>query len=188
MVEGPPPKKTRVWVRPAILVGVLVVLGLGLKLAGVDIDPETVVGWVQASGPWGLAVFVALVVGTNVLQVPAWIFVAAAGVVWPFPVAWGISYLACMLAAAFTFEVFGRAGGQALRGIDRPWMKKVLATIDAHPVRGVALLRALMMVTPPVTVAFALAGVRRRDHLLGTAIGIITPLLAILLVASMIEL
>jgi uncharacterized membrane protein YdjX (TVP38/TMEM64 family) len=146
----------------------------------VEIDQQTVVGWVRASGPWGVVVFVALVVGTNVVQVPAWIFVLAANVVWPLPLAAGVSYVACLLAATITFEVFGRAGGTALRGVDRPWVRKLLDKVDAQPVRGVAFLRATMLITPPITVALALAGVRRRDHFLGTAIGII-PLLAILL-------
>ena len=184
MDPQPPSKKTRAWVKPAIMIGVLVVLAVGLKVSGVEVEPATVVGWVRSSGPWGLLVYVGLVVAFNLVQVPAWIFVLAAGGVWSFPVALAASYTACMLAAAFTFEVFGRAGGDALRAIDKPWVQKVLSTIDAHPVRGVALLRAVMMIAPPATIALALAGVRRRDHLLGTAIGIVGPLLAILLLSG----
>lgn len=180
----PPDVPARPWLRPLLLIGALAAVAVGLKLAGVEIDKESVVGWVHASGPWGLVVFVLLVVGTNVAQVPAWIFVVAAGTVWPLWQAWLVSYAACMVAATFTFEVFGRAGGQALRTMERPWVKKVLSTIDAHPIRGVALLRAAFMITPPITVALALAGVRRRDHLVGTAVGVLVPLTFILALAD----
>jgi len=180
-----PPK--RPWLRPLLLVGGLAVLAGGLKASGVEVEPDAVVGWVRASGPWGLLVFVALVVVFNLFQVPAWIFVVAAGLIWPLPVAFAVAYGACVLAAVVTFEVFGRAGGTALRGVERPWMQKVLRSLDAQPVRGVALLRAVFMATPPITVALALAGVRRRDHLLGTLIGISFPMVLILLVSDLLR-
>ena len=159
-------------------------LGLGLKAMGVEVTPERVSEQVAASGPWGFLVFVGIVVGANIVQVPAWIFVAAAGMLWPFAQAMAISYLALVLAASVTFEVFGRAGGDALRAIDKPWIQKVLQTIDAHPIRGVAILRCFLLITPPVTVALAMSGLRRRDHLIGTAIGVVLPLVAILLAAG----
>ena len=107
------------------------------------------------------------------------VLVVGAGVVWDPITCWLTSYGACMLSAAITYEVFLRAGGQGLRQMDKPWVKRILDGIHARPVRGVALLRAIFMIAPPVTVALALAGLRRRDHMLGTAIGVLIPLTGI---------
>ncbi len=174
----------RPWLRPVLLIAALASLGVGAKLSGVLLSPGDVVQMVQNSGPWGLGVFVALVVAANLVQIPAWIFVGAAGTVWPFWQSAVVSFVACMLAATVTFEIFGRAGGTPLRGMDRPWIQKILSTIDARPIRGVAILRSVFFIAPPITVALALAGVRRRDHFLGTAAGIVLPLIAILLTAG----
>ncbi len=167
----------RPWLRPVLLIAALASLGVGAKLSGVLLSPGDVVQMVQNSGPWGLGVFVALVVAANLVQIPAWIFVGAAGSA-------VVSFVACMLAATVTFEIFGRAGGTPLRGMDRPWIQKILSTIDARPIRGVAILRGVFFIAPPITVALALAGVRRRDHFLGTAAGIVLPLIAIRLTAG----
>lgn len=148
-----------------------------LKLAGVDIRPANVTEVVRASGGWGIAVFVVLVVLSNLAQIPAWVLVLGAGVVWDPITCWLVSYGACLLSAAITFEVFLRAGGKGLQQIDKPWLKRIIDGIHAHPVRGVAILRATpLMIAPPVTVALALAGIRRRDHMVGTAMGIPLPL------------
>lgn len=163
-----------------VLVATMALIAGGLKAAGVEITPEQVVAQVEASGSWGMLVFAGVVVAANLMQIPAWIFVLAAGSLWPFSQALALSYACTLLAATVTFEVFGRAGGTALRDVQKPWMRKILDTIDARPVVGVALLRSVLLITPPVTVALALAGVPRRAHFAGTAIGII-PLLVILL-------
>ncbi len=174
-----PPSPSRPWLRPLVLLAVLFAIAGALKLAGVDIRPETVTELVRSSGGWGIAVFMVLVVVSNLAQVPAWVLVLGAGVVWdPIP-CWVTSYVACLLSAAITYEVFLRAGGEGLKQVDKPWIKRILDGIHARPVRGVALLRALFMIAPPVTVALALSGLRRRDHMLGTALGVLVPLTGI---------
>ena len=165
------------------LIGGMAAVAGSLKLAGVEITPEQVTQYVEASGSWGMLVFAGVVVVANLMQIPAWIFVLAAGSLWSFPQALALSYASTLLAATVTFEVFGRAGGSALRGIQKPWMRRILDTIDARPVVGVALLRGFLLITPPVTVALAMSGVPRRAHLAGTAVGVV-PLLLILLVGQ----
>ena len=181
MTEPSPPatKPSRPWLRPLLLVLALFAIGAALKLAGVDIRPANVTEVVRASGGWGIAVFVVLVIVANLAQIPAWVLVLGAGVVWDPVTCWVVSYGACLVSAAITFEVFLRAGGDGLQQMDKPWLKKILDGIHAHPVRGVAILRAMLMIAPPVTVALALAGIRRRDHMVGTATGILIPLTGI---------
>ncbi len=174
----------RRWIRPLVLVLVLVLVGLGLRWSGVEVEPAAVSSLVRATGPWGLVCFVALAVVANVVQVPGWVFVVAAVWLWGPVEGWAISYLSCVLAAALTFGFYRKLGGEALAAVERPWIRKVLATMQARPIRGIALLRAAFMVTPPITVALSLSGVRHRDHLLGTAIGIVPPLTLIVLGAG----
>jgi len=173
------PSPSRPWLRPLLLLAALFAIAGALKLAGVDIRPETVTEIVRSSGGWGIVVFVLLVVVTNLAQVPAWVLVLGAGVVWDPITCWATSYVACLISAAITYEVFLRAGGKGLKQVDKPWVKRILDGIHANPVRGVALLRALLMIAPPITVALALTGLRRRDHMLGTALGILIPLTGI---------
>lgn len=181
MTEAAPSKTTpnRPWLRPLMLILALFAIAGTLKLAGVDIRPANVTEVVRASGGWGIAVFVVLVVLSNLAQIPAWVLVLGAGVVWDPITCWLVSYGACLVSAAITYEVFLRAGGKGLQEIDKPWLKRILDGIHAHPIRGVAILRAFLMIAPPVTVALALAGLSRRDHIIGTSIGIVIPLTVI---------
>ena len=178
------PRPRRRWVRPVVIFIVLVLVGVGLRWAGVEVEPAAVSTLIRATGPWGLMCFVALAVVANVMQVPGWVFVVAAVWLWGPVEGWAISYFSCVLAAALTFGFYRKLGGEALAGVERPWIRKVLSTMQARPVRGIALLRAAFMVTPPITVALSLSGVRHRDHLLGTAIGIVPPLTLIVLGAG----
>jgi uncharacterized membrane protein YdjX (TVP38/TMEM64 family) len=123
----------------------------------------------------GLAIFALLFSVGNLIQVPGWIFLAAA--VLALGRTWGglATLVAAMVSTCVSFWLLRALGGDALRGLDGRFARRIFGQLDAHPVRSVALLRFVLGTAPPLNVALALSGVRFRHYLLGTAIGLPFP-------------
>lgn len=124
----------------------------------------------------GLLAFALLFALGNLIQLPGWIFLAAA--VLAFGRTWGgvATYLAASLSCLFTFGVIRWMGGDALRQLDNRLARRILGHLDAHPVACVALLRLLFQTVPPLNYALALPGVKLRHYLLGTLLGLPLPI------------
>jgi uncharacterized membrane protein YdjX (TVP38/TMEM64 family) len=175
-----PPKK-----RPGRLaIALLVVVGAFLagKALGLDryFEADRLREMVAQAGAWGPLAFVALFVGAVVGQVPGLVFVFAAPALFHLPEAWLLCFVASNLAVILNFELVRRIGGQPLGNIEQPWLRKLFDALDAHPIRTVALLRTITVMFPPVTGALALTQISSREHAVGSAIGMVPPLTAIL--------
>ncbi len=124
----------------------------------------------------GLLVFVVLFALGNLIQIPGWIFLAAA-VLALGEVRGGLAtYFAAVISSVFTFLVIRLLGGNALRQIRGKWFIGLLGRLDAHPVRIIVLLRTLLQTVPALNYALALSGVRFRDYLAGTLLGLPVPI------------
>lgn len=124
----------------------------------------------------GLLIFIALFALGNLIQIPGWIFLAAA--VLALGEMWGgvATYLAAVLSCAFTFWLIRLLGGDALRQIKGRWAQRVLAQLDARPVAGIVVLRMLLQTMPALNYALAMSGVKFRDYMLGTLLGLPLPI------------
>jgi len=124
----------------------------------------------------GLLIFIVLFAVGNLVQIPGWIFLAAA--VLALGEVWGgvATYLAALVSCAFTFWLIRLLGGDALRQIKGNWARRVLAQLDARPVAGVVLLRTLLQTAPALNYALAMSGVRFRDYFIGTLLGLPLPI------------
>lgn len=124
----------------------------------------------------GVLVFVLIFVLGNLVQIPGWIFLAAA--VLALGRTWGgvVTYIAAVVACSVTFFTIRWLGGDALRRLDGPLATRLLGRLDAHPVRSVALLRMLFQTLPALNYALAMAGVRFRHYLAGTLLGLPLPI------------
>jgi len=124
----------------------------------------------------GLLIFIALFALGNLVQIPGWIFLAAA--VLALGEVWGgvATYLAAAVSCAFTFWLIRLLGGDALRQVRRPWAQRVLAQLDARPVAGIVLLRTLLQTAPALNYALAMSGVKFRDYMAGTLLGLPLPI------------
>ncbi|MES2400288.1 MAG: VTT domain-containing protein [Pseudomonadota bacterium] len=124
----------------------------------------------------GLLIFVALFALGNLIQIPGLVFLAAA--VLALGEVWGgvATYMAAVVSCVFTFWVIRLLGGNALREIEGKWPRRLLAGLDAHPVKSVALLRVLLQTVPALNYALALSGVKFRNYLIGTLIGLPLPI------------
>jgi len=124
----------------------------------------------------GLALFVALFALGNLIQIPGWIFLAAA--VLTLGRMWGgvVTYVAAVVSCALTFVTIRAVGGDALRLIKNRTAVRLLGRLDAHPVSSVVLLRTLFQTAPALNYALAMSGIGFRSYLAGTLIGLPLPI------------
>jgi uncharacterized membrane protein YdjX (TVP38/TMEM64 family) len=157
-------------------------LGLGLiiligHLTGARewMTEERLQSAVLEAGWWGLVLFFATFTLGQLLQVPGVIFILVARVVWGPAVGFANAYAGSLISAALVFVMVRAVGGKPLGEITWPPAKKILAGLDRRPLLTIAALRAVMMLAPPLTYALALSRVKQRDHLLGSAVGLLVP-------------
>lgn len=168
--------------RLALLVGGLLAASelLGIR-AHIAEDPRAAAEdlrlAIQAAGMWGSLLFLAVFCVGELLHVPGLILVLAAVLAYGRLEGGLLAYVAGVASFGFSFAIVRAVGGKALAEIESTWIKRVLARLDAHPIRTIALLRVVLIMSPPVNYALALSSVRFRDYLLGSAIGLIPPML-----------
>ena len=124
----------------------------------------------------GTLIFVLLFALGNLIQIPGWVFLAAA--VLALGEAWGgvVTYVAAVISCAFTFWLVRLIGGDALRQVNGKWAVRLLAELNAHPVRNIAILRFFLQTAPALNYALAISGVRFCDYLIATLLGLPLPI------------
>lgn len=173
--EAPAPRAP-LWVRLLgllLLIVALVVIGRVTGLAEVIGSPERLQAAVESAGPWGVLLLIAAFTIGLLIQVPGLVFATAA--ILCYGRFWGglLAYSAAVIAISAVFVFVRGVGGSALDEIKKPWVRKILAQIDDHPLRTVTLLRLVFWSSPQLNYALALSKVSFRHHLLGTMIGLI---------------
>ena len=125
----------------------------------------------------GLLVFVLLFCLGNLIQIPGWLFLAAA--VLALGEFWGgiATYVAASISCAFTFLAIRRIGGDALRKLDNRVAARLLGLLDARPIRSIVFMRVLFQTVPALNYSLALSGVAFGDYLLGTLLGLPLPIM-----------
>jgi len=129
---------------------------------------------VDAAGPFGPAAFVAAYAVLTVALVPGTIPSLAAGAL--FGPVWGslLVVAGATAGAVGAFEVARRIGHQRTRRLVGERVLRADAWVQRRGVSGVIGLRLLPVVPfNALNYAFGLSSVRRRDHAVGTAIGIV---------------
>lgn len=126
----------------------------------------------------GLALFVALFALGNFVQVPGWIFLAAA--VLTLGRFWGgvVTYVAAVISCIVTFVAIRALGGHALRELDSRLARRILSGLDARPIASVALARMVFQTLPALNWALGLSGIRFNAYVTGTLLGLPLPIAA----------
>lgn len=124
----------------------------------------------------GFVSFVMLFVLGNLVQIPGWLFLAAAVLALGQGWGWLVTYLAACISCVVTFLLVRWLGGDALRAVPNRWVIKVLAQLDRRPVRSVFVARVLFQTLPALNYALAMSGIRFTGYFLGTALGLVLPL------------
>ncbi|MFC6519695.1 TVP38/TMEM64 family protein [Undibacterium arcticum] len=125
----------------------------------------------------GLLIFTLLFCLGNLIQIPGWIFLAAA--VLALGRTWGgmASYVAAVVSCTVTFFTIRLIGGDALRELKNPYAVRILRKLDTDPIKSIVLLRTLFQTVPALNYALALSGVRFHQYLVGTMLGLILPII-----------
>ena len=126
----------------------------------------------------GLLIYIALFAIGNLLQIPGWLFLAAA--VFALGAVWGgvMTYIAACVSCVATFLLVRLLGGSALRHLEHRWAKRLFRQLDAAPTRSVFGLRLLFQTVPALNYALAMSGIPFRAYLLGTLLGLPLPIAA----------
>jgi uncharacterized membrane protein YdjX (TVP38/TMEM64 family) len=162
-------------VRWKLVLSVLVAaaaLGLAASGAHAHLAPERLRETLLDLGPWGPALFVLAFAVLEPLHVPGLLFILTAPLVWPFPMAFGLS-----LAGATGAGVVGYAGARLL---GRAWVQRHLPAgwrawderLARHGFRTVVLIRLLTFLAPAAHWGIGLSSVRFGPALLGTVVGL----------------
>lgn len=125
----------------------------------------------------GLIIFIVIFSLGNLIQIPGWIFLAAA--VLTLGKTWGAAatYIAAIISCMITFIIIRYLGGDALRQIKNKIAIRLLGKLDEHPIGIIFLLRILFQTVPALNYALALSGVKFREYLFGTMLGLPLPIL-----------
>lgn len=124
----------------------------------------------------GALIFVLLFSLGNLIQIPGWIFLAAAVLALGRLSGGALTYVAASTSCALTFLSIRLLGGDALRQLPGRFAVRLLAQLDAHPIRSIFFLRVVFQTVPALNYALALSGVRFRQYMLGTLLGLPLPI------------
>lgn len=179
MIEG---RRARL-VRLGALIAVVIVLLVVGAATGVRsrFTVENVRATAVAWGAWGVLAFAAAYCLGALIYLPGMVFLVAAVLAWGRVAGGGIAFCGAVLAVTVTFVLVRAAGGRVIAESPRPWVRRVMAGLDAHPIRAIFVLRLVLLSSPPVNYALALTSVRFRDHLIGSALGLALPVLGVAL-------
>jgi uncharacterized membrane protein YdjX (TVP38/TMEM64 family) len=173
----PRSKKLARWLRVATLVLVIGGMWIVAWQTGLYeyLTIEHLRTWVNAAGWMGIALFVVAYCVANAVHVPGTLFMVVAIIAWGDVTGALVAWLSSVLAVSTTFMFIRQVGGKALADLRHPWVRRILAGIDNHPVVVVAVLRLLMQASPPLNYALALTSIKRRHYVIGSAIGLLGP-------------
>jgi uncharacterized membrane protein YdjX (TVP38/TMEM64 family) len=146
-----------------------------------DVDIVAIKRAVEGAGAWGVLLFVGLFVVGVLLHVPGMFFVASGILVYGRAVGYVVSLAGATLAVCVSFVLVRTIGGEALSEVKRPFVRKLLARLDEHPVRAMIVLRLFVFIAPPINFLLALTRIRFRDYALGSALGLVVPMLVVTL-------
>lgn len=180
-VEAPSPEaRKRAFVRLGVLAVFLIVLAIVAERVGVaeHLSRERIRALIDGLGPLGVLAFVGLFVVGELAHVPGFVFIGAAILAYGRVVGGLVGYGGALIAMAVGFVVVRAFVGQALGAIRRPIVVRALAWVEARPILAVAGLRSVLWMTPTLTYVLALSPVRFRDYMLGTALGLVLPVVA----------
>jgi uncharacterized membrane protein YdjX (TVP38/TMEM64 family) len=141
-------------------------------------DVEAIRGLVVDAGALGWFLYVAIFSGGEFVHIPGLVFVAAGILVYGKLLGFGLAFVASVVSVCFSFFVVRRIGGTPLERAQNPRLQNALAHLDERPIRTVLVMRLIFWLAPPLNYALALTGLRFRDYLIGSALGLLIPIAA----------
>lgn len=139
-------------------------------------DPARLTQTLQELGPWGYVAFISAYALLQPFGLPGMVFVIAAAIIWPWPVAFALSMTGTMAASVVGFSF--------ARFVARDWVATMIPTRfrkydDALAQRAFAtvfILRLVFWMPPLLHAFFGISKVRFWTHFWGSMAGYVLPL------------
>ncbi|HJL19393.1 MAG TPA: VTT domain-containing protein [Sandaracinaceae bacterium LLY-WYZ-13_1] len=185
---APPPSRAAWWRwawRPALLLVVMGALYAVAEHTGMrdSLSQDGIRRLAAGAGAAGLLAYLVAFSGGQLIQLPGMLFIVAARVAWGPGLGFLAAYAGAFLSVLVTFTVVRTIGGRPLSRLRWAPARRMLRRLDDRPILTVAILRTFLSVSPPLNYAFAFSSLRFRDHLVGSALGLVIPV-AVTVVAA----
>jgi uncharacterized membrane protein YdjX (TVP38/TMEM64 family) len=136
---------------------------------------------VEVCGWGGWLAFLGIFCVGELIHIPGMVFVAAGILAFGKVLGGPLSFAGAVLSVSVSFVVVRGVGGKPLTQLPWAFARKVMARLEDRPIRTVFLLRLLFFMAPPLNYALALSGVKFRDYFIGSALGLIAPMIVMVL-------
>ena len=147
---------------------------------GTGLDEYLTRDWVretmQNAGWAGFAMYIAVFTVGLLVQIPGVVFVAGAALAY----GWFWSALASIVASSIgvvvSFVVVRKVGGQPLREVKLPFLRRLLGRLDRQPILSIIVVRFFLWALPLVNYTLAMSSVKYKDYVVGSILGLIAPM------------
>lgn len=149
-----------------------------------NVNPGAVRELVHEWGELGILIYALVFTAGLLLYVPGTIFIVVAGLLYG-PV-WGslIAFVVANVAVFISFNLVRWLGGTTRSSDMHPALDARLKKIKRQPIMTVAFLRTFLWTAPVLNYLLALTTVEQRQHLLGTLLGTLAPIVTIVLASD----
>jgi uncharacterized membrane protein YdjX (TVP38/TMEM64 family) len=166
-------------------IGVVVVVAAGLALAyryGVFAEvsePRRLVQALLAMGAWGYAAFIVAYTVLQPFGVPGTVFIVAAPLIWPWPIAFALSMVGTMCASIVGFSFARFVARDFISARIPARLRKYERALERHAFRTVFLLRLIFWMPQVLHSFLGVSNVRFWTHFWGSLLGYVPPLLMV---------
>lgn len=123
------------------------------------------------------SVFIILFTVANLIYIPGVVFLSASIVVLGKADGLSLTFVAAVISCICSYFTVGLMGKSLLREIDNKLAKRLFAYMDQYPLAANIGLRFCFQTSPTLNYSLALSGVKFRDYILGSLIGLPVPLI-----------
>jgi uncharacterized membrane protein YdjX (TVP38/TMEM64 family) len=139
-------------------------------------DPAQLTKTLAQLGPWGYLVFILAYASLQPFGIPGTVFVVAAALIWPWPIAFALSMVGTMAASCVGFSFSRFVARDWVVGIIPARFRKYDDALERRAFTTVFLLRLIFWMPPLLHAFFGVSKVRFWTHFWGSFVGYILPL------------
>ena len=139
-------------------------------------DPTQLTQTLVRLGPWGYLAFVVAYALLQPFGVPGTVFVMAAPLIWPWPIAFALSMVGTMAASCVGFSFSRFVARDWVVGIIPARFRKYDEALERRAFTTVFLLRLIFWMPPLLHAFFGVSKVRFATHFWGSLLGYLLPL------------
>ena len=169
----------RAKIAAVVLAVAIVVVAQRLGLFHLTSDPARLKQALLELGPWGYVAFLGAYTVLQPFGVPGTVFVVAAPLIWPWPIAFALSMIGTTAASVVGFSF--------ARFVARDWIAKMVPArfhaydeaLARQAFLTVFMLRLIFWMPQVLHTFFGISRVRFSTHLWGSVAGYVLPLLAV---------